>query len=67
MKQGSLQPGEEISFIQMRLHHADRETTENYLKLFSMHSEKLAAQESYEKQLFKFAGYTDLILDMSNA
>ena len=67
MKQGSLQPGEEISFIQMRLHHADRETTENYLKLFSMHSEKLAAQESYEKRLFKFAGYTDLILDMSNA
>lgn len=62
LKNGSLQPGEEISYIQARLHHADRETTENYLKLFSMHSEKLAAQESYEKRLFRFSGYSDLIL-----
>lgn len=67
MKNGSLQPGEEISYIQMRLHHADRETTENYLKLFSMHSDKLAAQESYEKRLFKFSGYEDLILGGADA
>lgn len=63
LQSGSLQPGEEISLIQHRLHHADRATTENYLKLFSMHSDKLVAQESYENRLFMFSSYEDLILD----
>lgn len=66
LERGHLQIGEEISFIQNRLHHADRETTENYLKLFSMHSEKLAVQERYESHLFKFTGYGDLILGGNN-
>lgn len=59
---GTLEPGEEISIIQSRLHHEKRETTENYLKLFSMKSEKIRAQESYENVLFKLSGYSDLIL-----
>lgn len=62
IKQGLLQPGEEISIIQNRLHHSDRETTENYLKLFSMHSETLMAQEAWEGVLFAFQNYADLIL-----
>ncbi|EKT4451423.1 site-specific integrase [Pseudomonas putida] len=59
---GTLQPGEEITIIQARLHHERRETTENYLKLFLMTSEKVSAQESYEDVLFKMSGYSDMIL-----
>lgn len=59
---GTLEPGEEITIIQSRLHHEKREVTENYLKLFSMKSEKMQAQESYEDVLFKLSGYSDLIL-----
>jgi integrase len=66
LKSGAMQPGEEISLIQERLHHADRTTTENYLKLFSMHSAKLIAQENYESRLFKFSSYDDLILESEN-
>lgn len=62
---GQILPGEEITFIQHRMHHKRRETTENYLKLFKMHSQKLMAQEMYEGQLFKFQGYDDLKLDLS--
>lgn len=57
-----LLPGEEISIIQGRLHHERRETTENYLKLFSMIPEKLMVQEEYEDVLFKLSSYRDLIL-----
>lgn len=57
-----LLPGEEISIIQGRLHHERRETTENYLKLFTMIPEKLIAQEDYEDALFKLSSYRDLIL-----
>lgn len=63
---GHIRPGEEISYIQHRLHHKNRETTENYLKLFKMHSEKLAAQELYEERLFYFGSYDDLKLEAKN-
>lgn len=67
LKAGNLQYGEEISIIQHRLHHADRETTENYLKLFLMYSEKLVAQERYEDWLIGFGEYSDLKLEDLNA
>lgn len=57
---GEIQPGEEISIIQRRMHHRHRETTEQYLKLFNMHSRKLEAQEVYEDYIFGFSGYEDL-------
>lgn len=60
---GKIKPGEEISFIQNRMHHKNRETTENYLKLFKMHSDKLAAQELYEKRLLGFSSYDDLKIE----
>lgn len=62
LKDGSLQPGDEISIIQSRLHHESRVTTENYLKLFKMIPEKIRAQENYEHSLFQLASYSDLIL-----
>jgi integrase len=67
LKDCHLLPGEEISIIQSRLHHERRETTENYLKLFTMISEKLLAQEDYEEALFKMSSYSDLILVDDNA
>lgn len=63
LESGQVRPGEEISFIQHRLHHKSRETTEHYLKLFKMHSDKFAAQELYEKVLFRFGSYEDLKLE----
>lgn len=60
---GELPPGEDISFIQGRMHHRDRKVTEHYLKLFTMHSEKLRAQEIYEGYLFGFSRYDDLKMD----
>lgn len=62
LQDGTLQPGDEVSIIQSRLHHERRETTENYLKLFSMIPEKIRAQESYENVLFMFSSYSDLIV-----
>ncbi|PRW84826.1 integrase [Pseudomonas simiae] len=62
LKDRHLLPGEEISIIQSRLHHERRETTENYLKLFTMIPEKLKAQEDYEDVLFKMSSYRDLFL-----
>lgn len=47
-----LKPGEDIDFIQMRMHHESRETTESYLKLFKMTHEKVIAQELWENILF---------------
>lgn len=64
LESGYMRPGEEISFIQHRLHHKNRETTEHYLKLFKMHSDKLAAQELYEEKLFQFGNYDDLRLEV---
>lgn len=49
---GKLKHGDDISLIQKRLHHCHRETTENYLKLFSTVNERLVAQEKYESSLF---------------
>lgn len=56
LKPGQLRPGEEIRRIQQRLHHKDRETTENYLKLFVDFDEKMAAQNKYEDVLFEGVG-----------
>ncbi|MGP5490435.1 site-specific integrase, partial [Pseudomonas helleri] len=36
VKEGLMQLGEDVVFIQKRMHHESRETTENYLKLFKM-------------------------------
>ncbi|MBX9744632.1 MAG: site-specific integrase, partial [Chlamydiales bacterium] len=45
-------PGDDVSFIQKRMHHESRLTTENYLKLFLMVNERFAAQELWEGKLF---------------
>ncbi|PKF57215.1 integrase [Alteromonadales bacterium alter-6D02] len=50
---GKLKLGNEITRVQQRLHHTKRETTENYLKLFTNINEKMAAQEAYEERLFE--------------
>ena len=63
---GRLQYGEEVSLVQRRLYHSNRETTENYLKLFRLHSDKLAAQELYEDEIFGFGDYSDLRLESAN-
>ena len=52
VQEGVLKLGEDIDFIQKRMHHESRETTENYLKLFNMTHEKVIAQEVWEKKLF---------------
>ena len=52
VKEGALSPGEDIDFIQKRMHHESRATTENYLKLFKMTHEKVIAQEAWESKLF---------------
>ncbi|KMM87128.1 integrase [Pseudomonas lundensis] len=52
VQEGVLRPGEDIDFIQKRMHHESRETTENYLKLFRMTHEKVIAQEVWEERLF---------------
>lgn len=60
---GRLQYGEVISIIQHRMHHSDRSITEHYLKLFSLESDRLEAQEMYEARLFSFGCYEDLMLE----
>jgi len=52
VEEGHMQLGEDIGFIQKRMHHESRETTESYLKLFSMTHEKVIAQEVWESKLF---------------
>lgn len=49
---GRMKNGEDIHLIQKRLHHSYRETTEDYLKLFTTVDERLVAQEVYEYTLF---------------
>lgn len=51
IESGHIKIGEEISFIQKRLHHKNRETTENYLKLFNDINERQHAQNLYEDNL----------------
>ena len=63
---GVLKPGEEIEFIQKRMHHENRETTENYLKLFKMTQEKVIAQEAWENKLFSNSGYDTLKLEAND-
>ncbi|MEX6503379.1 site-specific integrase [Pseudomonas zhanjiangensis] len=60
VEKGLMQPGEVIDFIQRRLRHESRETTENYLKLFRMTHEKVIAQEVWESKLFGNGGYSVL-------
>jgi len=57
LKPGQMRPGDEIRFIQQRLHHANRETTEHYLKLFTNFDQIVAAQEAYEDRLFEGMGF----------
>lgn len=52
VQEGAMKPGEDIDFIQKRMHHEARQTTENYLKLFKMTHEKVVAQEIWEGSLF---------------
>lgn len=52
VQDGAMKPGEDIDFIQMRMHHESRETTENYLKLFKMTYDKVIAQEIWEGRFF---------------
>lgn len=59
VQEGAMKPGEDIDFIQKRMHHESRETTENYLKLFKMTHEKVIAQEIWEGKLFN-GGYAVL-------
>lgn len=49
---GFMKLGEDVVFIQKRMHHESRETTENYLKLFKMVQDKVIAQEIWEDKLF---------------
>jgi len=60
VEKGAMQQGEVIDFIQGRMHHESRETTENYLKLFRMTQEKVVAQELWESKLFNNSGYSAL-------
>lgn len=50
-----LKYGEDISIIQSLLGHSERETTENYLKLFKMILDTFESQNSYEEWLFETA------------
>lgn len=59
VRDGLMRLGEDIDFIQRRMHHESRETTENYLKLFKMTHEKVVAQEVWENNLFN-GGYSVL-------
>ena len=47
---GCATDGDIISLVQKRLHHADRKTTEHYLKLFDCVSDRLTAQQIYEER-----------------
>lgn len=43
---------DQISFVQQAMGHKNRETTENYLKLFTGEDELLSMQECWEEQFF---------------
>lgn len=45
-----------ISMVQKRLHHSNREVTENYLKLFDSIDKRLIAQQLYEERVFDLYG-----------
>ena len=49
---GRITVTDQITLVQGRLHHAHRETTENYLKLFSCIEDRLQAQELFEEHAF---------------
>lgn len=66
VEKGLMQSGEVIDFVQRRLHHDFRETTENYLKLFKMTHQKVEAQEIWESKLFSNGGYGALKLEMQD-
>ncbi|MFL1546846.1 site-specific integrase [Pseudomonas sp. O39] len=62
IREGLMHVGDDIDFIQKRMHHESRQTTEGYLKLFKMTHEKICAQELWEKKLFN-GSYDVLIVD----
>ena len=64
IQEGVLTSAEAISVIQERLYHKNRETTENYLKLFRNMDRRLENQELYEglilpEKIFKEGVYFD--------
>ena len=61
---GLLQLGEEVTRVQMRMHHSNRSTTENYLKLFLGINDVLKAQELYEEKIF--SSYSSKLGDSSD-
>lgn len=52
VKKGIISIGDQISIIQHLLGHENRDTTENYLKLFSKNNINLEAQNQFEDRLF---------------
>ena len=53
VEKGLIKSGEDIiTMVQKRMGHVNRETTENYLKLFTSSDEQLEAQERYEERMF---------------
>lgn len=59
LKSGTLKAGEEIQIIQQRMHHENRETTENYLKLYRCMDERLHSQEIFESEIFNWESVSD--------
>jgi integrase len=55
LQDGTIKLGEEIGIIQKRMHHERRETTENYLKLYSGRNEKFFNQEIFESKIFNWS------------
>jgi hypothetical protein len=52
IKKGTITESDALSFIQKRLYHKDRKTTENYLKLFKGLDFQIEAQEAFEDLIF---------------
>ncbi|SHO21425.1 Site-specific recombinase, phage integrase family [Moritella viscosa] len=52
IKSGELSYGDDIDIIRKKLHHAHRETTEGYLKLFTSVDSRINIQRLYENKLF---------------
>ena len=51
-KAGLIEAGDEIAFVQTRLAHQDRKTTERYLRLFKMQNKTIEMTEKHELRIF---------------
>ena len=67
INEGKIKNGEDINIIQKRLHHSHRETTENYLKLFTTIDERLTAQKFYEGVIFGTSSSLLKVVDVENS